>query len=134
MKIKTSELSGAALDYAVLVCEGRKPDRFATGDSWCMGRFNNGAKVIQRRTGHNGRNAIYRDESASTDWSQGGPIIERERIGLFFDRVSRSRWRASHHDQFADYLHESALVAGLRCFVALKLGDEVDVPEELLRT
>jgi hypothetical protein len=26
----------------------------------------------------------------------------------------------------------SELVAGLRCFVALELGDEVEIPEELL--
>ena len=61
MKIKTSEAAGAALDWAVAKCEGRD----LRGTSW-------------RRI----RDVPYGKYSPSTNWSQGGPIIEREKVGL----------------------------------------------------
>lgn len=100
--MKTSELTGAALDWAVEKIE-------ATG----LGYF-----------------------SPSTNWAHGGPIIEREGVGL---------------DQYADYPRWQAftpapeqpsgqavcngptpLIAAMRCYVASKLGYEVDVPDALL--
>lgn len=65
------------------------------------------------------------------DWAQGGPIIERETIGLFFDRACGNQWRANHIT--APYqLGPTPLIAAMRCYVASKLGDEVEIPEELL--
>jgi len=66
----------------------------------------------------------------STDWSQGGPIIEREFIGL-------QRWNEEHEwaadigGDFEQY-GPTPLIAACRCYVASKLGDDVDVPQELL--
>lgn len=65
----------------------------------------------------------------SEDWSQGGPIIERERVDLFHYHAT-NQWGAQiiQFEQFGP----TPLIAAMRCFVASKLGDEVDVPEELL--
>jgi hypothetical protein len=69
-----------------------------------------------------------------TNWNQAGPIIERERVQLRMDE---------HGNDFAVQCIEgigygprvdgpTPLIAAMRCYVASKLGDEVEVPEELL--
>jgi len=107
MKIKTSELTGPALDWAVAKCEGNE---------------------ITIRKGY----LWIPTECYSTDWSQGGPIIEREGINLrrSFDEDG---WTASvWRNNTTIFEHgETALIAALRCYVASKLGDEVEIPEEL---
>jgi len=113
--MKTSELTGAALDWAVALCDD-------IVDKW----FDSGHLTV------NGD--IY---SPSTDWAQGGPIIERERIELTFDRASETDtlWRAEMFDlKGVSVGHEygpAPLIAAMRCYVASKLGDEVNVPENL---
>ena len=110
--MKTSELTGAALDWAVAQCEGFKreywdDDRLCFTDDW-------GA-----------------DFEPSCDWLQGGAIIEREIIGLDFDAAEG--WQARDFDsQQITATGKTPLVAAMRCYVASKLGDEVEVPEELL--
>lgn len=74
----------------------------------------------------------------STDWSKGGPIIEREGIEvrkgnpLYFPKGNEKGdyyeplWIAGrHHGQ-------TQLIAAMRCFCASRLGDEVEVPDELI--
>jgi len=102
MKIKTSELTGAALDWAVARCEG------GVGNDQLVG-------------------AWY---SPSTDWAQGGPIIEREKITLRIwedeDYVHAYKWNTE------GWLEgPTPLIAAMRCYVSSKLGDEVEIPEEL---
>ena len=74
----------------------------------------------------------------STDWAQGGPIIDREKLDLYHS-TDKSNWASAiwsdipgggqlHHKQRGP----TALIAAMRCFVASKLGDEVDVPEGLV--
>jgi hypothetical protein len=63
----------------------------------------------------------------STDWEQGGPIIERERIRL----DPRGVWVAGHDSSNDEYLGPTPLVAAMRCYVASKLGNEVDLPVEI---
>lgn len=121
MKIKTSELSGAALDWAVAKCEGRE---FEAAESFLS----------------------YYDEGYmrySTDWDQGGPIIEREQIDLNYDihwirdlldpDDNGDRWYASKAGQDEQGCYgPTPLIAAMRCYCCSKLGDEVDIPEELL--
>ena len=117
MKIKTSELTGAALDWAVAKCEG------AT-DEWHSYKpfFWHGVACICMG-GHDV------DYTPSTDWAQGGPIIEREGITIWaFDDVACR----AQLDTATDPLEgPTPLIAAMRCYVASKLGDEVEVPEEL---
>ena len=73
----------------------------------------------------------------STDWAQGGPIIERERIAVVYEPSmvydDSCRWKALW--AMGDEAHEfgpTPLIAAMRCYVASKLGDEVEVPDELV--
>lgn len=133
MKIKTSDLTGAALDWAVAKAEG-VPAELLTYFK------NTGALVVTRAIGRSER------LDYSTDWAQGGPIIERERIGTWdsAEEAHRGEWAAATNewmsmdvesDEFLNspmpYHGPTALIAAMRCYVASKLGDEVDVPEEL---
>ncbi len=97
--MKTSELLGPALDWAVAKCEV-------------------GAEFIGE---------IDDPHFYSTDWSQGGPIIEREGITLTHQE---SRWGAQTDDDVFAY-GPAPLIAAMRAYVASKLGDEVEIPEEL---
>ncbi len=69
--------------------------------------------------------------SPSTDWAQGGPIIERECIFIaptWDGEVAGSSARAS---RTAWIEGPTPLIAAMRCYVASKLGDEIEIPEEL---
>jgi len=104
MKIKTSELTGAALDWAVAKCEGIYFEDLED--------FEHSAPDY-------------------SDWAQAGPIIERERIVL---DCFEDLWGAGvHRDGELRHLSDgpTPLIAAMRCYVASKLGDEVDVPDEL---
>ena len=79
----------------------------------------------------------------STDWAQGGPIIEREGIAIGCVRKGGAvvSWIAVliHEDKYfggvarAQEFGPTPLIAAMRCYVASKLGDYVDIPEELVR-
>ena len=66
----------------------------------------------------------------STNWAQGGPIIERE--GITLRCYTDALWDASIGRRL-DYVANgpTPLIAAMRCYVASKLGDEVEIPEEL---
>ena len=108
--MKTSELTGAALDWAVAKIEGRE---FEAPESFLD----------------------YYDEGGmrySTDWAFGGPIIEREVIQLTPDEYTGT-WSAymTNEGEPYDYTGPTPLIAAMRCFVASRLGDDVDVPKEV---
>jgi len=66
--------------------------------------------------------------SPSTDWAQGGPIIEREKMTLEW---TGEDWMAYiRHDE--EYFGPTPLIAAMRCYVASKMGDEVELPNELV--
>lgn len=114
MKIKTSELSGVALDWAVAQVSGEFV-RIVKG-------------VVKRRFNFQG------DWTPSTDWSQCGPLIER--FELEITRYNEANWAVIKQwdYDFNDYYPEgeTILIAACRAIVASKLGDEVDVPEGLV--
>ena len=104
--MKTSELTGAALDWAVQQCEGARKDIDFVW--WTDDHY-----------------------TPSTDWAQGGPIIEREWIDLHC--VNDSLWEAEcpAPGGLAMQNGPTPLIAAMRCYCASKLGHEVDVPDEL---
>ena len=69
----------------------------------------------------------------STNWAQAGPIIEREAIQLTPDEYTGT-WAAftTREGEPYDYTGPTPLIAAMRCYVASKLGDEVEIPEQLL--
>ena len=107
---KTSELTGAALDWAVAKCENEP--------------------YIPTPT-TNGIGMSFDATEYSTDWALGGPIIEREKIELFWDS-GNGRWIASNPIGTFCESGLTYLEAAMRCYVAQKFGDVVDVPLELL--
>jgi hypothetical protein len=67
--------------------------------------------------------------SPTTNWSQMGPIIERERIQLRSEQ--NIQYRAFTGLYGAEGVGPTHLIAAARCYVASKLGDEVEVPDAL---
>jgi hypothetical protein len=68
----------------------------------------------------------------STEWEFGGPIIEREKIGIDCD--DEGVWFASYDlstETSFGVSSKSPLIAAMRCYVASKLGAEIDILEEL---
>jgi hypothetical protein len=107
MKIQTSELTGASLDWAVCLALGRT-DYF----------------------------------DYSTDWSLSGPIIELEKLAVRYDDIwaydpadpedNGERWYAERAGNAYGMYGPTLLIAALRCYVASKLGNEVEIPKEIL--
>jgi hypothetical protein len=153
MKIKVSELSGAALDWAVAKCEGR-------GFVFGVTDYAEDGNAYQRGT------AQEAGPHYSTNWAHGGPIIEQEQISVIqLERESipdaQGFWQGKYQAQWGAVIGEShnleenygsqgdywgkyynvdreavigggPLIAAMRCYVASKLGLEVDVPDELI--
>lgn len=114
MKIKTSELTGAALDWAVAKCEGVTIDICILPEKTALFRTPIGSGQWR----------------PSTNWSQGGPILEREGISIVC--MAPQHWGAHPSRGDDPFIYsETPLSAAMRCYVASKLGDEVEVPEEL---
>ena len=112
--MKTSELQGASLDWAVAKCEGLKV-RVISGVC-------HDVELLDMQVDGDTR-IIY-----STDWAQGGPIIEREKIAIDWDHDC---WNASTDSHPAYYSAETPLIAAMRVYVASMMGEEVEVPHEL---
>jgi hypothetical protein len=69
---------------------------------------------------------------SDSDWGFFGPIIEREKVGLGHEICDgNSYWVATGY--LVEECGPTPLIAAMRCFVAIKLGDEVDVPDDVLK-
>lgn len=115
---KVSQASGPALDWMVAKALGFGP--FSDGISWLIDDL-----------------GVYKQVPRySTDWSQGGPIIEQEG-GTLWATVAAG-WRCKARYDYAKdaegptLIGPTALTAAMRCFVVSRLGDVVEIPEELL--
>ena len=121
--MKTSELTGAALDWAVAKCEGYEIVRMRGNEITFLDRTDDGA-LNERQIGY------------STDWAQGGAIIEREKIDVMW---CGDRWCAytadaectTGDDRQLVTEGSTPLIAAMRGYVASKLGDEVELPKEM---
>lgn len=124
MKIKTSKVSGKVLNYLVAQIEKVQ----ITPLNWYGNKL-----------------GLFGDDPAfyapAEDWAQGGPIIEREKIRLNYfkkDAVNKGPFVVAAIS--TDYAAKDAvwvagptpLIAAMRCYCAAKLGDEVEVPNEIL--
>ena len=111
MLIKTSKLEGLALDYAVAIA----------AEEW---------------TEFEAEMWVQDDEDPyrpSTNWAQGGPIIEQNRIRIDCPWNPGPFEATCKIDGTTAWVKgKTVLIAAMRCFVYAKLSDEVDIPEELL--
>jgi hypothetical protein len=61
-----------------------------------------------------------------------GPIIEREEISVNW---ANGQWQAHTQNDQDEYEQieygPTPLIAAMRCYVASKMGDEIDLPKEL---
>lgn len=122
MKIKSSDLVGPALDWAVAK---------SNGIPLVLSPFTGAKNFVM--VGQNMKPTSY-EYKPSTSWAQGGPIIEREIGSLLYvlkDKHSR-HWSAHSKDATWRHFGPTPLIAAMRVFVASKMGDEIEIPEELL--
>jgi len=113
--MKTAELTGAALDWAVAKCEGI---------TWEQGDIDAGEYGL--------------GFAPSTDWAAGGPIIEREGIEFWTYSANQDEHGnftaikdAKHPSSAQHYSGQTPLIAAMRCYVASKLGADIDLPEAI---
>jgi len=132
--MKTDKLTCSALNWAVAKCENNeKVSRGRLGSAYCLDEW--------------GRHIEFRP---STDWNIGGPIIERAGINVMLRYGSlppnhvHDTWDALIKPEFYSsgrpgtgvkkevmMTGPTPLIAAMRCYVASRLGDNVDVPKEL---
>ncbi len=143
VEVLTRELDGLALDWVVAKCEGLLTPAGRLTDEYCDSLRHDS------------------DGGVSSDWSQGGPIIQRERIELCsysndgvdtaFRSMGDERGNYSHEEEYVISVPEvvvwtawvkygsykqdgpTPLIAAMRCFVASRLGDKVEVPRKLVQ-
>ncbi len=107
--MKTSDLTDIALDWAVMMCKTSIAE----------------PEVPLWLNGYNNYGLFH----YSTDWGHGGPLIEMEGISL--DSAQPEDWAAKSKTYQWAY-GPTPLIAAMRCYVASKVGDEVEIPAELL--
>jgi hypothetical protein len=122
MKIKTLELIGKPLDWAVAKCKDQEIHWDDYEEAFVY---------------HDREEDGERTWAPSTDWAQGGPLIEREKITTVWTPLS-NHWSAYWAQRTTeDWENRKAngptlLIAAMRCYVASKFGDEIEIPDELL--
>ena len=145
MKIKVSEATNTQLDWLIAKCEGLEVESIQTLRSG--GQYLN-VWTVCCLTGEREHTTIW---EPTTDWGQGGQIIEREFIAVFSIETCpfEGQWAADQNrhqqlstDEMGDELYSfypsglqygpTPLVAAMRCMVVSKLGSEVEVPEGLV--
>ena len=134
MKIKTSELTGAELNLMVAKCLGIKGAHLHKGLQWPVPPHPDYVAVGLDMCGNQDVLDFI------NDWAQGGPIIERESISVVC-AIGDGIWSAYPCDKGPAHnpvqqvstgsVGPTPLIAAMRCYVASKLGDEVEVPDEL---
>jgi len=127
MKIQTTELTDAELDWAVATCEGEDYSPVSTYD---------------------GIGNEYPATNYSSNWDLAGPIIDREGIEITRGGPLRLPCVSGSGDGYApvwvatiDLDEGDAMVvrvrgrthleSSMRCYVLSKLGECVDVPDDL---
>lgn len=120
VEVKTAELVGPALNYAVAD---------ATADAFST-------KEVPDASGAD-LDAMYGDKhirgfSPSTDWAHGCPLRDKYDVGIEPGVPDGLRYAYVPGRDLDGSFGETALIALCRAIVAAKLGDVVQVPAELV--
>lgn len=106
-KVKIKDLQGPQLDWAVSMCENYRPTK------------------------------DYPAPSYSTDWTHSGPIIdamgEHNLLNTFSLGLGSTGCTYVKAGKKIQYDGATMLEAALRCYVASKLGPEIEVPKSPIR-
>ena len=122
MKIKTQDLTGIQLDWAVAKCLNWKD-------------YNeDGVPYIELDSSHMSRR--FGPYKPSTDWEHAGPIIDWQNIHWGFGTKDGNKVviasKLGHHVK--PLLGPTPLIAAMRCYVDSILGNKIEIPEELIET
>jgi hypothetical protein len=126
MKVKVAEATNIQLDWMVAMV---------------LGAMNN-YPDLRTAAGFKAHQRLYPAYCYTRYWEQGGPIIEREKIsvsnpngdpGWIGSKATPAKPKRNGTPQWTHKWEcgPTPLIAAMRCFVASKLGDEVEVPDEL---
>lgn len=117
MKIKVSEATNNQIDWLVTICEG----------------FDALAYEIKRKAQNRPSWQAAPLWSVSTNWEQAGPIIERE--GITLSKTAHGFWEAYKRPAPLEecyQVHDAPLIAAMRCYVFSKMGEVVEIPDDLI--
>ncbi|HEN8714028.1 TPA: DUF2591 domain-containing protein [Pseudomonas putida] len=125
IEVKTAALVGEALGWAVGKAEGLNlelvPPQY--GNPW---------RVFARYQGQ----AIEHTKRYNPweDWALGGPLIEEHMVSLHCPQSTDDVWAGWVITDQGEYCQagNNALIAASRAIVAAKLGDNIQVPKELI--
>lgn len=128
MKVKTHTLSKHVLDWAVAKAMGLQLHKNAILNGavmrgWWISGLSNDPNVWRS----------LRNFRPSVCWLTAGPIIESNRICVDKPEMS-NQWIAdirSGPNRITRTYGETLLIAAMRCYVTSKLGEEVEIPDEL---
>jgi hypothetical protein len=124
-KVLISNLENQALDWAVAKCEGWFDNKVViaispTSIAWYDPRFDDGREDTPL-------------PDYSTDWSHGGPIIEREKIQLGYIETFKE-W-GSFIQGGKRGTGNTPLIAAMRVYLASKHKEDfIEVPDELINS
>lgn len=135
MKIKTSELSGMAIIFAFAQAEGEDVSvvvNEGTPEVWFNHDINHSITYKNRKGEDrfilNGKPVGLFGNPVEYGWEHVGEIIEQEKIDT---RWTGENWIAGKLVKWVT--GPTLLIAAMRCYVVSKLGEEVEVPEDLLK-
>ena len=150
-KVKTATLSGTALNWAVARAEGIPAEEIMISDNGkALYRY-----VAEEDGSFQGSFRTGRDLQYSEYWEAGGSLIPRHQVTLV--HTGENTWYAvADHNHRLETIYEedgfsvtayfveacyddptaaygpTPLIAAMRCIVARVLGEEVEIPEELV--
>lgn len=125
MRVSSRDLVGPALDWAVAS---------AVGIQVCLLAEDNPEEKWQvQRNGY-----PHGPYWPSQDWAQGGPIIQAERISIFCEAGESASFASCNIEEGSNHWYvpfrvygDTSLIAACRAIVIDKLGDIVEIPQEL---
>lgn len=122
VEIKTAELAGAALDWAVAKVDGADDLKVTDSGSVCC--------IYEMPCGSGCWTNYY---EPSTDWAYGGHLIGKYKVNLHSPQHSDDCWAAWITIRGKDFTKGAyqPLQAACRAIVASVLGETVSVPKEL---
>lgn len=116
VQVTINALSGPALDWAVAKAEGIEIDSSHGKEL----RINVICKGLQSPW------------LPSTNWHQGGPLIEKHAIGFWGYDADNWQAQSSPEDVVYTGIGPTHLIAACRLIVSAKFGKVVSVPKELI--
>lgn len=125
IEVKTADLAGHALDWAVAQAEGLEV--FLVGPEYSVPW-----RVFWKKRGE----VLVRDVlyNPHENWVLAGPMIEKHMVSMHCPQSTDDVWAAWAITDKGEFCQagNTALVAACRAIAAAKIGDTVQVPKELI--